>query len=70
MNELLPTVAAMLTTTGPTAPLADFRADYEADDNLWWRIGCGHHQNLLRPPATSWTPSTGELRACVTNWRT
>jgi hypothetical protein len=31
----------------PTAPLEDFRAAYEADDNWWWRIGCGHHQNLF-----------------------
>jgi hypothetical protein len=31
----------------PTAPLADFLAAYEKDDNEWWGIGCGHHQNLF-----------------------
>jgi hypothetical protein len=33
--------------TTPTAPLEDFLPEYEADDNLWWRIACGHHQNLF-----------------------
>ena len=31
----------------PTAPLADFLAAYMADDNWWWRIACGHHENLF-----------------------
>jgi hypothetical protein len=41
-----PSVKAML-NNGPTAPLAEFVAAYEADDNLWWVVGCGHHQNLF-----------------------
>ena len=41
-------VEAMLTDpANPTAPLADFLEAYVQDDNLWWRIGCGHHQNLF-----------------------
>jgi hypothetical protein len=39
-------VQAML-DNGPTAPLDAFVAEYEADDNIWWVIGCGHHQNLF-----------------------
>jgi hypothetical protein len=31
----------------PTAPLDDFLGAYAHDDNLWWRIGCGHHMNLF-----------------------
>lgn len=28
-----------------TPTLAEFRALYEADDNIWWVTGCGHHMN-------------------------
>ena len=47
--ELLPeSVRAMIEDEkAPTAPLADFLSAYEDDDNLWWRIACGHHQNLF-----------------------
>jgi hypothetical protein len=31
----------------PTPPLAEFMAHYEADDNVWWSLACGHHQNLF-----------------------
>ena len=31
----------------PTPPLDEFRAAYAQDDNLWWGIACGHHQNLF-----------------------
>ena len=31
----------------PTAPLAEFIDEYEHDDNVWWMIACGHHQNLF-----------------------
>ena len=30
-----------------TPPLNDFREMYAEDDNWWWRIDCGHHQNLF-----------------------
>lgn len=30
-----------------TPPLAEFRAKYDADDNEWWRLSSGHHQNLF-----------------------
>lgn len=33
--------------TTPTAPLADFIAAYAEDSNWWWRIACGHHENLF-----------------------
>ena len=29
-----------------TPTLDAFAAMYDADEHLWWRIGCGHHQNL------------------------
>lgn len=41
-------VTAMVTNPqAPTAPLDEFLVAYNQDDNLWWRIGCGHHQNLF-----------------------
>jgi hypothetical protein len=30
-----------------TAPLDEFRAAYGTDDNIWWSVGSGHHQNLF-----------------------
>lgn len=30
-----------------TAPLEAFLPAYEEDDNWWWEISCGHHQNLF-----------------------
>lgn len=52
MRKSLPkSVEAMMEAGGashaPTAPLAEFFAAYEEDDNLWWRVGCGHHMNLF-----------------------
>jgi len=35
----------------PTAPIDDFLQAYRQDDNWWWRIGCGHHQNLFEAMA-------------------
>ena len=31
----------------PTPPLDEFLREYEADDNIWWVMECGHHQNLF-----------------------
>jgi len=31
----------------PTAPLDEFLEEFLLDENIWWRIGCGHHLNLL-----------------------
>lgn len=31
----------------PTAPLEEFIAAYFDDDNIWWRMSCGHHMNLF-----------------------
>lgn len=34
--------------SGEVTPLLDdFLREYEADDNVWWGMGCGHHQNLF-----------------------
>lgn len=45
MNE---TVRAMLEDDrAPTAPLTDFRPDYDENDNLWWMLDSGHMQNLF-----------------------
>lgn len=30
-----------------TAPLDEFVRTYADDDNWWWSIACGHHQNLF-----------------------
>jgi transposase len=30
-----------------TAPLMEFVPVYADDDNWWWSIACGHHQNLF-----------------------
>lgn len=27
--------------------LDEFLERYEYDDNEWWRLACGHHQNLF-----------------------
>jgi hypothetical protein len=42
-------VRAMLDNSGnaPTAPLDEFLAAQEDDPNLWWRVSCGHHENLF-----------------------
>jgi hypothetical protein len=32
---------------GPTPPFEVFLAQEAQDDNFWWRISCGHHQNLF-----------------------
>lgn len=31
----------------PTPSLDEFLAAYDADDNEWWYLGSGHHQNLF-----------------------
>jgi hypothetical protein len=30
-----------------TPKLDDFLVEYEQDDNVWWRLACGHHMNLF-----------------------
>lgn len=34
-------------TPDVTPPLDEFLAEYEQDDNCWWRMACGHHLNLF-----------------------
>lgn len=41
----------------PTAPLDDFLVAYSDDDNWWWRISCGHHQNLFDAMLDRWEKS-------------
>lgn len=31
----------------PTPSVEEYLAEEERDPNLWWRIACGHHQNLF-----------------------
>lgn len=49
--EIPESVQAMLDDRGivlcPTAPLEDFLIAYALDDNIWWSLSCGHHQNLF-----------------------
>jgi hypothetical protein len=33
--------------TAGTAPLDEFLEEMDADDNVWWMIGSGHHLNLF-----------------------
>jgi len=45
---MTPAVEAMLTNPqAPTAPLHEFLDAYRADENLWWKLPSGHHQNLF-----------------------
>jgi len=37
---------------GPT--LDEFLAAYEADDNEWWRVSCGQHQNWFEEAVDRW----------------
>lgn len=39
--------AALDDPQAPTPPLDDFLSVYRLDDGIWWRLECGHHQNLL-----------------------
>lgn len=34
-------------TIDPSPTLAEFLPRYKADDNEWWRLQCGDHQNLF-----------------------
>lgn len=39
--------AANRDRAAPTPALDEFLLAYSADDNWWWRVSCGHHQNLF-----------------------
>lgn len=57
-----PDVEAMVSQmSAPTADLADFLLEYEKDDNIWWAIACGHHQNLFEEAVEALTSAS--LRA-------
>jgi hypothetical protein len=55
-------VRAMIDPAGsaPTAPLGDVLAAMEEDPNLWWRMGCGHHENLFDDAVDRLTVMTAE----------
>jgi hypothetical protein len=42
-----PTVKQFDFEKAPTPPFEVFLTHQTYDPNLFWRIGCGHHQNLL-----------------------
>jgi hypothetical protein len=46
-----------------TPPLDDFRAAYDADDNVWWATACGHHQNLFEAACDQVDELRAELAA-------
>jgi len=53
-----------------TPPLDEFLREYEQDNNIWWGMGCGHHQNLFEAAVERMQVSpavTGEMveRAAV-----
>jgi len=45
----------------PTAPLAEFLAAYAEDDNWWWRIDGGHHQNLFEAAVDAYDEQLAEV---------
>jgi hypothetical protein len=45
----------------PTAPLAEFLAAYAEDDNWWWRIDGGHHQNLFEAAVDAYDEQRDEV---------
>lgn len=51
---------ADLDFTGATPPLDEFLTEYNQDDNIWWVIGCGHHQNLFEDAADRMQRSEAE----------
>ncbi len=56
-----------------TPPLDEFRRDYEADDNVWWAMACGHHQNLFEAACEQLDDAKRELarlRASIAEIRT
>jgi hypothetical protein len=60
-----PLVDAMLTDGQPTAPLDEFCRVYDRDDNWWWAIGCGHHQNLFDAALDELRLTEGDLTVAV-----
>lgn len=47
-DKLPPSVKAMIDEeNAPTGPLDEFADAYANNDNLWWYLACGHHQNLF-----------------------
>lgn len=48
-----------------TPPLAVFRDLYADDDNWWWRIECGHHQNLYEAADDRLTSLIHALRSAL-----
>lgn len=59
------TVVAMMRdrAQAPTAPLDDFIEATSEDSNLWWRIDCGHHQNLLEEAVDRMQKAEAKLAA-------
>ena len=61
---------------GPTPSLAEFLVEYEKDNNVFWMLPSGHHQNLLeealqrlletRVLLERYLAATGEVQALAT----
>lgn len=50
----------------PTPSLREFQALSKEDPNLWWRMGCGHHGNLLDEA----TGTIGDMRRALVDFVT
>lgn len=51
-----------------TPSLEEFCARYEADNNEWWGISCGHHQNLFEAACEEVDRLRAELAAVRSDW--
>lgn len=61
---------------GPTPSLEELLKEYERDDNVFWRLEAGHHQNLLETAVNQLAEARTErddyrdpLRATDRSWR-
>ena len=46
-----------------TPTLDEFNAMYDEDDNIWWRIACGHHQNLYEAAVERYQTAEAQIQA-------
>jgi len=45
-----------------TPTLDEFNAMYDEDDNIWWRIACGHHQNLYEAAVERYQTAEAQIQ--------
>ena len=54
----------------PTPPLATYLRLEAADKNLFWRIGCGHHENLFDAACDELDAAQSDLRYLIRQYET